>query len=296
MEIVDPHHHLWDLTHYDYAWLKRQPPDAGPEGDITPIAHDYLLPDYLADTSTFRLAKSVHLQCGWDELDPVGETRWLQSIADAHGFPQGIVGCAKLNDDGVEQILAGHRESANVRGIRQIVNWHRDPIKNYVPWPKIMADEQWLRGFRLLRKYDLRFDLQLYPSQMAAAAELAAAHPDQPIILNHTGMPTDRDAEGLATWRRGMELLAQCPNVAVKISGLGMCDRSWTVDSWRPFVLDTIELFGADRSMFASNFPVDKLYGSFEQTYNAFDAITASFTEAERTQMFCTNAQRIYAI
>ncbi len=296
MQIVDPHFHLWDLTHHDYAWLRRKPPAAGPEGDITPIAHNYLPPDYLADTSGYTLVKAVHVQCGWDDTDPVGETRWLQSIADANGFPQGIVGYAKLNDDGVERVLAGHREFANMRGIRQIVNWHRDPIKNYVPWPKIVSDDTWLRGFRLLAKYGLSFDLQLYPSQLTDAVELAARHPDQPIILNHAGMPTDRDADGLECWRRGMEQLSRSPNVAVKISGLGMFDRSWTIQSIRPFVLQTIEDFGVERCMFASNFPVDKLYSSFATLYGAFDEITTAFTHDERHKLFCSNAERFYAI
>jgi predicted TIM-barrel fold metal-dependent hydrolase len=296
IRIIDPHHHLWDVTHHEYAWLRREPPDAGPEGDITPIARDYLLADYLDDTSAYELVKSVHVQCGWSKPDPVGETRWLQSIADVHGFPHGIVAYAALDDSRVESVLTGHRQFANLRGVRQILNWHRDPLKTYLSRPDLMRDAAWLRGFRLLKKYELSFDLQIYPSQMADAADLAAQHPDQPIILNHAGMPTDRDAQGIECWRRGMLLLSECENVSVKISGLGMVDRSWTAASIRPFILETIELFGVDRVMLASNFPVDKLYSSFTTLYQAFENVLEPFSPDERHKMFYANAERFYAL
>ena len=118
----------------------------------------------------------------------------------------------------------GHR---NVRGIRQILNWHPDPKKTYTP-RDLLADPTWEQGFALLRKYGLSFDLQIYPGQMQAAAQLASRHPDTLIILNHTGMPVDRDAAGLQAWRAGMQALAQQPNVVAKISGLAMLDWQWT--------------------------------------------------------------------
>jgi predicted TIM-barrel fold metal-dependent hydrolase len=294
LRIIDPHQHLWDLTHHEYAWLRQEPPDAGPDGDVTPIAHDYLLADYLADASAYELVKSVHVQCGWSEPDPVGETQWLQSIADQHGFPHGIVAYAALNDSDVESVLARHREYPNVRGMRQILNWHRDPRKTYLARPDLMKDPAWQRGFGLLKKYGLSFDLQLYPSQMADAADLAAGNPDQQILLNHNGMPVDRDAEGIDLWRRGMCLLSACPNVSVKISGPAVGDRSWTAASVRPFILESIDMFGVDRVMFASNFPVDKLHCSFTTMYQAFEAAVAAFSAIERHKMFFANAERLY--
>jgi predicted TIM-barrel fold metal-dependent hydrolase len=294
VRIIDPHHHLWDLTHHQYDWLRREPSDAGPDGDVSAIAHDYLLADYLQDTSAYELAKSVHVQCGWSEPDPVGETQWLQSIADLRGFPHGIVAYAELDGSDVEPLLAGHRQFANVRGVRQILNWHRDPRKTYLSRPDLMQDPNWLRGFQLLKKFGLSFDLHIYPSQMADAADLAARHPEQQIILNHTGMPVDRDAEGVELWRRGMRLLSARENISVKISGPAVGDRAWTVASLRPFVLETIETFGVDRVMFASNFPVDKRYSSFERLYQAFEEILAAFTPGQRHDMFYANAERLY--
>jgi predicted TIM-barrel fold metal-dependent hydrolase len=294
--IIDPHHHLWDLERFAYPWLQTRPLPASVAGDVAPIAKSYLLDDYLADAAGHDLVKSVHVDAGFDSAHPVEETRWLQSIADARGFPHGIVARAELHRPDVEATLAAHCAFANMRGIRHIVNWHRDPAKTYVAKPDFLTDAAWRRGFGLLRKYGLSFDLQLYPSQMADAAALAQAHPDTTIVLNHAGMPVDRDAEAIALWRDGMRRLAAAPNVWVKISGLGMVDWHWTEASIRPFVLETIDIFGVDRCMFASNFPVDKLYSSFDALYRAFKSIVADFTGEERRKMFATTAASVYRL
>ena len=136
--------------------------------------------------------------------------------------------------------------------------------------------------------------MQIYYPQMEYAYDLARTYPDTQIILNHTGMPVDRDPEDLAAWRKAMVRLAEAPNVACKISGLGMGDWKWTVDSIRPFVLHAIEAFGADRCMFASNFPVDKLFSSYDDLFNAFKAITRGFSAEERRKLFHDNAARFY--
>jgi predicted TIM-barrel fold metal-dependent hydrolase len=294
--VADPHHHLWDLGRNKYPWLQERLLAPRLEGDIRPIAEDYLLKDYLADVRNQNVVKSVHVECGWDPSDPVGETDWLQGMADKHGFPHGIVARATLDAPDVEQILEGHARYKNVRGIRHAINWHPDPAKTYVDRPDLIKTEVWRRGFGLLRRFNLSFDLQLYPAQMADAAALAHAYPDVLIILNHAGMPVDRNEEGIRLWRNGMQELAAAPNVVVKISGLGTVDPTWTVESIRPFVLQTIEAFGVARSMFASNFPVDKLYSDFDTLYAAFREITAPFSAEERRMLFYDNAARYYRL
>jgi predicted TIM-barrel fold metal-dependent hydrolase len=296
LPVIDPHHHLWDLERFAYPWLTTRPLPPSVAGDVAPIAHSYGLADYLADAADCKLVKSVHVDAGFDPAHPVEETRWLQSIADRHGFPHGIVARAELHKPDVEAVLARHAAFANMRGIRHIVNWHPDPAKTYVARPDLLTDPAWLAGFALLKKYGLSFDLQLYPSQMADAARLARRHPDTLIILNHAGMPVDRDAEAIALWRAGMRGLAAAPNVLVKISGLGMVDWHWTEASIRPFVLETIEIFGVERAMFASNFPVDKLYSSFEALYGAFRTIVADFRPGEKRKLFHDNAAAAYRL
>jgi len=294
--IVDPHMHLWDLDRHYYAWLQDTPLPNNPAGDMTPIAYkSYGLDDYLADAKGWNVVEVVHVECGLPPKDQLSETDWLQSIADQRGVIGGIVAGANLDDPGVEAMLAAHAARRNVRGVRQIVNWHQDPAKTYGPTDKLL-DAQWRKGFALLAKYGLSFDLQLYPSQMKVAAELADAHPDIPLIVNHTGMPTDRDEAGLAAWREGMAALAERPHVSCKISGLAMIDRAWTVESLKPFVLQVIETFGVERSLFASNFPVEKVHGSFGAFYAAYDAITARFSDDERETLFAGAARRIYRL
>jgi predicted TIM-barrel fold metal-dependent hydrolase len=294
--IVDPHMHLWDLDRHYYAWLQDTPLPNNPAGDMSPIAYkSYGLDDYLADAKGWNVVQVVHVECGLPPKDQLSETDWLQAIADQRGVIGGIVAGANLDDPNVEPMLAAHASRQAVRGIRQIVNWHADPAKTYGPTDKLL-DAQWRKGFALLAKYRLSFDLQLYASQMTVAAELADAHPDIPLIVNHAGMPTDRDEAGLAAWREGLAVLAQRPNVSCKISGLAMVDRSWTTASLKPFVLQVIETFGIERCMFASNFPVEKIHGSFGAFYAAYDAITAGFSHDEREALFAGTARRIYRL
>lgn len=294
--VIDPHFHLWDLEHNVYPWLMQRPLPASVAGDVAPIAHSYSLKDYRAESARWQIIAAVHVDAGFDPADPIAETRWLQGIAAAEDFPQGIVAAAQLDDPAIADILAAQAAFPNVRGIRHIINWHRDPTKTYVQRADLLTDPLWNAGFARLRDYNLSFDLQLYPSQMVEAANLAARHPETAIILNHAGMPVDRDDDGLAQWRRGMEQLAAQPNVSVKISGLGMVDWHWTVETLRPFVLDTIAIFGIERCMFASNFPVDSLYSDFDTLFDAFDAIVTDFTDAERRALFAENARRVYRL
>jgi predicted TIM-barrel fold metal-dependent hydrolase len=196
----------------------------------------------------------------------------------SHGYPHGIVGFADLSSPDVQAVIEAHCAFPNVRGIRQCLNFHRDPVKT------------------LLKRYDLSFDLQLYYTQMEEAVALAREFPDTPIVLNHTGMPVDRAPAEIEGWKKAMKLLATAPNVSCKISGLGMGDWEWTVDSIRPYVLHAIDAFGVERCMFASNFPVDKLFSSYDAVFNALKAITKDFSADERRALFHDNAERVYRL
>ena len=142
----------------------------------------------------------------------------------------------------------------------------------------------------------MRFDMQTPWWHLHEAADFARAFPETQIILNHTGLPADRSAEGISAWRSAMARLASCANVAVKISGLGQPGQRWTAEANGEVVLSTIDLFGPDRCMFASNFPVDSLCGTFDEIFGGFDAITQDFSEDERQAMFIGNAMRVYDI
>jgi len=293
--IIDPHHHLWDLENYSYPWLCQTGEPVAPiAGSLKPIMKSYSLEDYKNDSKRWNVVKDVHLDAL--SADILAETRWLQAMKDKTGLPTAIVAHANLEDDNVEEVLAAHAQSKAVRGIRQILNWHRDPKFSFIERNDLLTDPKWLHGFGLLEKHSFSFDLQLYPHQMPDAAKVAAAHQGTTIVLNHTGMPLERDAAGLKAWRDGMRLLAANPNVNAKISGLGMVMPDWTVASIRPFVHETIDIFGVDRCMFASNFPVDKIYASFDRIYETFFELVKDMSEADQRKLFHDNARCVYRI
>ncbi len=293
-KVVDAHHHLWQLSDgYKYPWLQDKPSGEGMLGNLAPIVRDYLAADLRADAASYDLVKTVHVEAV--RASAIDETRWLQAMADGYGLPDAIVARVELAMPDAEKVMAEHTMFRNVRGIRQIANWHPDGRFTFSDHD-FLTDPAWLAGYRLLKKYGLSFDMQIYPGQMQAAAALARANPETLMILNHTGMPLVLDDDDVGAWRTGMRALAAEPNVVAKISGLGMVDHRWTEDSIRPFVLGTIDYFGVDRVMFGSNFPVDKLYSSFDTLYRAFESIVAPFSEGEKTKLFHDNALRIYRI
>lgn len=292
LPFIDAHVHLWDLAHIRYPWLMPPFADDGPNGSVEPIARDYSLDDYLADAKGWDVRGIVHVDAGADPADALRETDWLQAQADARGMPNAIIAFADLADPDVEPLLAAHAERANVRGIRHIVNWHADPRRTYSP-RDVTLDDAWARGLALLGKYGLSFDLQAYPGQFPHLAKLIARHPDIQVIVNHTGMAVPGEWD---LWRTGMTALAALPNVATKLSGMGFTHRPWSLPQARAYVLEAIEIFGPTRAMVASDFPTDKLFGSFAQHLDAYDAITAGFTPSERRALFAGNANRLYRL
>lgn len=299
---VDAHHHLWDLKANRYPWLT--PGDAPPPfAGFERLCRDYLLADFRADGARQAIVKSVHVQAEHDEADPVRETAWLQSLADApgsDGFPHGIVAFADLSEPGVERILEGHRAFANTRGIRQMLNFDpRASAGANGPLDKkknLLEDATFLAQFGLLRRHALSFDMQIFPWQAADAAKLVAAHPDTPFILNHTLMPFDRSESGLAIWREGLATLARLPHVAIKLSGLGMSPTGWSGETSRRLLREAIERFGPARCLFASNFPVDRLMVDYDTLWNTAREAIADFSLDEQAAMLRTNAERLYRI
>nr|MBF0684114.1 amidohydrolase family protein [Pseudomonas sp.] len=297
MEFIDPHHHLWDTTRNRYPFLQGPMHDRG-WGDWSALRESYLVENLLKDAEGLNLAKSVHVQANYDPSDPVGETMWLDEVAaqaTSMGFPHGIVAFADFSRDDVTSVMEGHARSPRMRGIRQVLNRHPDPKLNRAEhdW---LSDPTWQRNFGLLERFGWSFDAQVYYQQMEQLALLAQRYPNIQFILDHAGMPVERDETGLAGWRSGMRRLAECPNVAVKLSGYGMVDPGWTIDSIRPFIREPIEWFGIERAMFASNFPVDKLMSTYARLWSAYEDVVADFSESEKRKLFYSNAERVYRL
>ncbi len=286
LKIIDAHHHFWDLSHNRYPWLQDEPLIPFRYGDYGPIRRNYLPVDFRRDNASFKLIGSIHIEAESDPENPTAETAWLGMIREESGLPSACVAQAWLHHDNIEEVLAAQAAFPFVRAIR-----HKPPEPD-----GFMTSEAWRRGYALLSKYNLSFDLQTPWTRLAEAVDLARAFPETQVILNHTGLPSDRSAAGLDGWRKGMRLAATLPNFALKISGIGMPGLPWTVDLNRGVVLDTIDIFGVDRCMFASNFPVDSIIADYTTIFGGFMEITAGFTHSEREKMFCDNAVRFYRL
>ena len=159
-----------------------------------------------------------------------------------------------------------------------------------------MLDSAWRRGFALLGKYDLSWDLRVPSSQIEAAAALVGACPDIPVVLNHTGFPWDRSEAGLKLWRKDLGQLAEHPQVHIKLSELGLKDKPWDYEENRALVLQAIEIFGVQRAMFASNFPVAGLRIGFVELYDAYKRMVEDFSPDEQLALFHDNAARFYRL
>lgn len=295
-EIVDPHQHFWDLSRNSYPWLCDPEPIPFRYGDYSAIRRNYLPPDYRADAGPIKVVKTVHVEAEWDRRTPVEETLWLEQLALRKGLPSACVAHAALDAEDVEGTLARQAASALARGIRHKPTASAAPGEARRGAPGSMDDPAWRRGYDLLERHGLSFDLQTPWWHMDAAAELAADFPGTQIIINHTGLPSDRSAEGLQGWRAAMERVAKQPNVALKISGIGRAGLPWTVEANGPIIREAIAIFGVDRCMFASNFPVDSLVGSFAVIMNGFRAAVAERPDADLDKLFKKNAERIYRL
>jgi len=299
IKIVDAHHHLWDLNNKDtkYSWLMVTEGEAF-FGDYAAIRKNYLLEDYIEDTKNQNIIKSVHVQAEHDDDKPVNETAWLQNLADTHSskLPNAIVAFADFSKNNVSEILDAHQEYKNTRGIRQILSYNKDEPKYSHATEDFMKDSSWVENFKHIRNRNLSFDIQIYKHQMEDAVNLANKYNDVLFILNHTGEPCYQSKEYIESWEQNMKKLAKCENVVAKISGLGMFDPNWTIDSTRIFVEKTIQIFGIERCMFASNFPVDKIFNSFDTYWNSFKEITKNYSENDKNLLFSSNAEKYYRI
>jgi predicted TIM-barrel fold metal-dependent hydrolase len=287
---IETHHHLWETGRFRYDWLA-EPGYAG---------HNELLGDYRMIRSTigaprrfFRefyganVVKSVHVEADYSGPDPVEETAWLESVAGMFGFPNAFVVYVDLERQDAEREIDRHLAASDrVRGVR--IRAHPDDPSS----PAFVA------AYRALGRLGLSYELNASPGNLVSGMVVAIANPDTRVILGHAGFPVQRDAEYFAWWRREITELATADNVACKVSGLGMADNRWTLESLRPYVLHCIEAFGPDRVMFGTNWPVDILFATYIETVDAYRRIIADagFSREEQAKMLHANAERYYRI
>ena len=286
LAFVDTHFHLHDLKHptLRYGWLQ---PDAvhGFLPDTDPLkSQRYRIKDYLAEVRFANVIKAVHVQAAVDTPDPVDETAWLQAFADETGYPQGIVAECHLARPDAARVLDRHLKYSNVRGIRNFGEG------NY------LVDPAWRRGFAELAPRNLVSCIDTRIERADDILDLARAFPTTLICIDHCAIPMQRNGAYFRKWRQAMTVMASSANVTMKISGLGMCDPLWTVESIRPYVLGSIEAFGVDRVVFGTNWPVDRMYSSYPDVINAYAEIISGFSRDEQVKMFSGNAEKLFRI
>ncbi len=326
LPIVDPHHHLWDLAAH-LAHLHGHP-----LLEAVALTPRYLVPELLDDIAGgHRVVATVYMECGAhyhdhgpDELKPVGEVAYAGRVAEACAGSEGpqlcagIVGFADFRlGEGIARALEAAVEAGGgrLRGVRYMAAHDADAdvlgATGRVP-AGVLQDPVFRRAYAQLRRFDLSFDAWVLEPQLADVVDLAQAFPDTPIIVDHTGSPVGlasyrgRLQERYADWAESIRRLAACPNVTIKLGGLGNplsglsddagLDSKALAESWRPYLWHAIECFGADRCLFESNFPVDRAAVDYVTLWNAFKRITAGATLTERHALFARTAARIYRI
>jgi predicted TIM-barrel fold metal-dependent hydrolase len=291
--IIDAHHHIWRQS--DLPWLQ------GPTvprifGAYDRIKRDYPIAEYLDDIAGTGVVGSIYVQANWPADKAIDEVAWVQSVADASGWPHGIVGFVDFLEDGAANLMRAQARYPLMRGVRQQLHWHENPLYRFAPRPDLVNEPRFRKNLALLQDYGWPFELQIFAAQMPDGARLAHDFPAITFILEHAGMPEDWTPQGRKIWREGMRRLADNPNVSTKLSAFGTflhrVDRPYIAE----VVNETIAIFGAHRCIWGSNFPIEKLWASYRDVFDAMTAALLPLSEADRTQILAGNAAKIYRL
>lgn len=292
LKVIDSHHHIWRKT--DLPWLLEGKPRIF--GDYTALKRDYPIEEFEADVAPVNVVKSVYLQANWAYDRSVEEARWVDETGKRHGMPNAVVANADLRRPDVEGLLDAYTKIPSVKGIRQHLHWHKNPKFSYIDAPDVYDHEDWRRGFKHLADRGFSFDLQLFPSQLKGAVGLLNAFPNVTFILNHAGMLDARDDASIEVWRSGMETLSKCPNLVIKFTGLGTFDHKSSPEIMAPMIPVSLQLFGAKRCMYGSNFPIEKLWTSYATYFDNVVKAVGEVSDADRHEIFYGTAARAYRL
>lgn len=293
MRVVDAHFHVWQQA--DLPWLSgpMQPRIFGP---YEPIRRDYPMTEYLDDRRDTGVERSVYVQANWPVDRAEDEVAWVSSLARDTGWPHGIVGYADMTVGDVRPALDRLTAYPRMRGIRQQFHWHENPLFRFASGPDVCRDKTVQANVARLADYGWSFDLQVFTGQIPGACELVDACPNVTFILQHAGMLTDTSQETREDWRTQMAQLAKRPKVVSKLSGFGTfihrCDGEHI--AW--LTRETVALFGADRCLWGSNFPIEKLWTDYSGLLDAHRKAAGGLSTAELAAIFNDTACRVYRL
>jgi len=260
------------------------------------LRRDYPVEEFTSDVKPQNVVKSVHVTANWGVKRALDETCWLQGIADKDGFPHGIVCEAIMTDLDLEAKLKAQKQFPNVRGVREQIFWDSHPLRQRVSRPDYCNLPDFRRGFALLEKYDLSFELQVFAAKAQYAVALIKAFPNVRMILLHAGMLTERTPVAIEQWRAALSAMAVFPNVHVKLSGLGMFSLGLNYPQARQVIRDAIQIFGVERTIYGSNFPLEKLHASYEDFFAIYRKVMSEYSQAEQRAVFHDNAMKFYRL
>jgi predicted TIM-barrel fold metal-dependent hydrolase len=294
--IFDAHHHLWDLKAGRYPSKQDKYDPNFFLGDYHKICRDYLPADLVADYEGFNVIGTVHIQAARAETEQVQETEWLEKVHAECGLPNAIVGHVIFIQPDCPDILEKHAKFPLMRGIRSRPNTSKGPGYSIAGQPGTMQDDHWRRNFALLEKHSMSWDMRIPYWHLQEGAEVARSFPGIPMVVNHTGLPLDRSEEGLKIWRRGLEKLADCPNVVIKISELGLPHGKWDIPSNIRVAREAASIFGPDRIIFASNLPVASLSTDFRGIVEVMREALKDYSREALEKFFYRNAIHFYRV
>lgn len=291
--MIDAHHHIWEQR--DLPWL------LGPEqprifGSYGAIRRDYLMDEYLNDVRSSGISKSVYVQANWAPANALGEVAWVENAFDKVGWKGAIVAFADFSVTDVRPQLDALSQYKSIRGIRQQYHWHDNPAYRFAPDAKQLISNNVMANLRHLSDYNWAFDLQIFEPQMDDASKLIQHCPKVNFILQHSGMLEDQSSVGIAKWEQGLRRLASNPNAFNKLSGLGTFIHRNDPYFISKTVHKMVEIFGAERCMFGSNFPIEKIWTTYGQLFDAYKAAASNLTSEQQNAIFSDTASRIYRL
>jgi predicted TIM-barrel fold metal-dependent hydrolase len=293
MEIVDAHFHVWRQA--DLPWLSG-PMQPRIFGAYEPICRDYPISEYLADVAGTGVTKSVYVQANWPVEKAEDEAAWIESLIAETGWPHGVVAYADMTVPDVRPALDRLMRYPHLRGIRQQFHWHDNPAYRFARNADLCRDPVVQKNIGRLSAYGLVFDLQVFDDQMAGACDLADSCEGVTFALQHSGMLEDLSDEGRAKWRSAMMELSKRQNVVSKLSGFGTFQHRLDPELIAWLTTETVGIFGADRCLWGSNFPIEKLWTDYAVLVEAHRAAVGGLSAAEQQAVFNKTAARIYRL
>jgi predicted TIM-barrel fold metal-dependent hydrolase len=297
LPITDSHLHFYDHKANTHSFLDER--DLNYEsfvGNYEALPRTYLPKDYLHDARSVKVEGVI-----WHEFissDPIKEVRWANNLAEKVPFPCALVGLVDFLDPHLQETLEIYSHIPRVKGVREHLIWDpKNPRKRFAKRPDVLKDVQWQKKFQILRNYDYKCALEVFAHQLPDLIHIVKKNPSVGFTLSVMGWPLDLSTQGRKEWIQYMEILSQLENTCLSISAIEcIFGMDWSVEQIKPWILEAIERFGAERCMFGSHLPIAKLSRSFDELYDAYFQLTASASSSEKELLFSKTASNWFRL